>query len=72
MTMPTSRQIEPSAWHTQDWLLVLEALVLFTQEWTEKERIKHAECLIEEIAISQGALPSELLLQIDEQYTQRR
>lgn len=69
--MSPSRRTQPAVWHTQDWILVLEALVLFTQHWPENGRVQHAEWLIEEIAMEQEALPSELLLQIDDQYSHR-
>ena len=60
--------IRTADWHLQDWLLALEALVFYTRRWPDKERCEYAELLIEEIAMDQGALPSELLLQVDDHF----
>ncbi|WP_331232724.1 hypothetical protein [Natronorarus salvus] len=58
----------PADWHIQDWILALEAIVLYTRHSDDAQRCEHAERMIEEIAMDQGMLPSELLLQADDQF----
>lgn len=61
---------KPDTWHPQDWAIVIEALAQWAgpPEQTDNQREERAWNLIEAIGSDLSLSPSELLLQIDEEW----
>lgn len=62
--MATFELPQPSEWHSQDWILVVQALCFYaTSEVATDIEYEHVHQLVDEIAAQEGLEASELLLQ---------
>lgn len=68
---PSERPID---FHAQDWILIVEALAQWAGPSSDQSsrREERAYELIEAIAREQGLPPSELIFQLDTDYTSRK
>lgn len=57
---------QPTDWHPQDWILVVEALCFYaTSEVADVRDYDHAHRLVDGVAAEQGLEACDLLMQAD-------